>query len=189
MATDAQGRLLSEDGNYYWDGSDWQLADTAADSGSQQSDAGSYDAQGRLLSEDGNYYWDGSDWQLVDTTAGSGGGDAQQSSQQSQTDDFVQAMSSAGYAIDASVVPEASVLGAALNAALEFLQSGDQNVQSAMSTVSSAAGTDTAIALSAAGVVSGIDDFLRALDLLPVDLETLLQAALQALQTAQQSGQ
>src|SRR6266536_5648921 len=27
MATDAQGRQLSEDGNYYWDGSDWQLVD------------------------------------------------------------------------------------------------------------------------------------------------------------------
>lgn len=25
MATDAQGRLLSDDGNYYWDGSNWQL--------------------------------------------------------------------------------------------------------------------------------------------------------------------
>jgi len=66
MATDAQGRLLSEDGNYYWDGSDWQLVDTAAGTGSQQSETGQ-DAQGRMLSEDGNYYWDGSNWQLVDT--------------------------------------------------------------------------------------------------------------------------
>lgn len=69
MATDAQGRLLSDDGIYYWDGTDWQLVDTTAGAESQQSGsgAGSQDAQGRLLSDDGNYYWDGSSWQLVDT--------------------------------------------------------------------------------------------------------------------------
>lgn len=66
MATDAQGRLLSEDGNYYWDGSDWQLVDTAGGTSSHQSATQSQDAQGRLLSEDGVYYWDGSNWQLVD---------------------------------------------------------------------------------------------------------------------------
>jgi hypothetical protein len=69
MATDAQGRLLSEDGNYYWDGSNWQLVDTTAGTGLQQSEAGSQDAHGRLLSEDGNYYLDGSNWQLVSSTA------------------------------------------------------------------------------------------------------------------------
>ncbi len=65
MPTDAQGRLLSDDGNYYWDGSDWQAVDPAAGAGPQQSQTGQ-DAQGRMLSEDGNYYWDGSNWQLVD---------------------------------------------------------------------------------------------------------------------------
>jgi hypothetical protein len=87
MATDAQGRQLSDDGNYYWDGANWQLVDQSAASGgvdqsaasggvdqsaasggdgstsSQQSQ--STDAQGRQLSPDGNYYWDGSNWQPV----------------------------------------------------------------------------------------------------------------------------
>lgn len=27
MATDAQGRQLSDDGHYYWDGTAWQLVD------------------------------------------------------------------------------------------------------------------------------------------------------------------
>lgn len=33
MATDAQGRLLSDDGYYYWDGSNWQVAASAAGPG------------------------------------------------------------------------------------------------------------------------------------------------------------
>jgi hypothetical protein len=70
MATDAQGRQLSDDGNYYWDGSNWQLVDTSAGTDSQQSGAASQDAQGRQLSEDGNYYWDGSQWQPVDGSQG-----------------------------------------------------------------------------------------------------------------------
>ena len=143
------------------------------------------DAQGRQLSDDGNYYWDGSNWQPVDQSAASGGGGSA-STQQSA---FVQAMAQAGYNIDPSAVPDLGTLQTGISAALQFLQSGDQAVQSAMDTVSAAAGSDTAIALSTAGVVSGIDDFLRALDQLPVDLVTLLQAAQQALQTAQQSGQ
>jgi hypothetical protein len=32
MATDAQGRQLSDDGFYYWDGAAWQLVDQAAGS-------------------------------------------------------------------------------------------------------------------------------------------------------------
>ena len=82
MATDALGRQLSDDGNYYWDGSSWQLVSAAGGDGgsssggysgssaggdgptsSQQSAA--TDAQGRPLSDDGNYYWDGSNWQPV----------------------------------------------------------------------------------------------------------------------------
>jgi hypothetical protein len=81
MATDAQGRQLSPDGNYYWDMNDyqWHLVDrrpglgevgSAADLDSMVTryEAGttpSVDAQGRQLSPDGNYYYDGSNWQLV----------------------------------------------------------------------------------------------------------------------------
>ena len=97
MATDAQGRELSPDGNYYWDGSDWQLVDQSAASGGDSSPASggdggfssggdgpmssqstATDAQGRQLSPDGNYYWDGSDWQPVSASGSAGsaaGGD------------------------------------------------------------------------------------------------------------------
>lgn len=69
MPTDAQGRQLSEDGYYYWDGANWQPVNQSAADGaySQQSQA---DAQGRQLSPDGNYYWDGSQWQPVGQAGG-----------------------------------------------------------------------------------------------------------------------
>src|SRR5215472_7048185 len=76
MATDAQGRPLSDDGNYYWDGSDWQLVDQSAvpsGDGSPSVRSASVDAQGRQLSDDGNYYWDGSSWQPVGQSVASGG--------------------------------------------------------------------------------------------------------------------
>jgi hypothetical protein len=102
MATDAQGRELSPDGNYYWDGSNWQLvaaggaasggaASGSAGSTSSQSQGGGTDAQGRQLSADGNYYWDGSNWQPVQ--AGGGGqaqGNGQASAQNLTNDQFAQ---------------------------------------------------------------------------------------------------
>lgn len=58
-----EGAQLSEDGNYWWDGSDWQLV--------EQKGAGGTEVGTR--SEDGNYWWDGSDWQPVDTSEGGAG--------------------------------------------------------------------------------------------------------------------
>jgi hypothetical protein len=103
MATDAQGRELSPDGNYYWDGSNWQLVDGGASSGgdsstSAQSQGGGTDAQGRQLSPDGNYYWDGSSWQLVQAASGDGQaqGNGQSSSAHTLTDDqFAQMITAA----------------------------------------------------------------------------------------------
>ena len=68
MATDAQGRQLSDDGYYYWDGANWQPVNTGATS-SQQTQT---DAQGRQLSDDGYYYWDGASWQPVSASGGGG---------------------------------------------------------------------------------------------------------------------
>ena len=72
MATDEQGRELSDDGSYYWDGSAWQLVQQRADTSSEATAESSSsttntatDEQGRPLSDDGNYYWDGSTWQPV----------------------------------------------------------------------------------------------------------------------------
>lgn len=68
MATDAQGRTLSEDGAYYWDGTAWQLVDgdgatqSGATAGADQSGAdaaaGQAGAEGPSLE---NYSGDGSD--------------------------------------------------------------------------------------------------------------------------------
>lgn len=77
MATDAQGRQLSDDGYYYWDGSQWQpVSDSGSDSASSQQaqSQAQTDAQGRQLSEDGNYYWDGSQWQQVSQSGGAADG-------------------------------------------------------------------------------------------------------------------
>jgi hypothetical protein len=101
MATDAQGRELSPDGNYYWDGSNWQLVAGGGSSGGgsatpSQSQGGGTDAQGRQLSPDGNYYWDGSNWQPVQ--AGAGGqaqGNGQSSGHTLSNDQFAQMIQAA----------------------------------------------------------------------------------------------
>jgi len=53
-----EGAQLSEDGNYWWDGADWQpvTQETTTEEGQ--------------LSEDGNYRWDGSEWQPVEQEGG-----------------------------------------------------------------------------------------------------------------------
>jgi hypothetical protein len=53
-----EGAQLSEDGNYWWDGSDWQPV-------TQDSTQEATPEEGQL-SEDGYYRWDGSDWQPVE---------------------------------------------------------------------------------------------------------------------------
>jgi len=54
MATDAQGRTLSDDGNYYWDGAAWQ---PVQESGAEQA-GGTSGSEGANLED---YSGDGSD--------------------------------------------------------------------------------------------------------------------------------
>lgn len=173
MATDAQGRQLSEDGHYYWDGSTWQLVDQSAASGTQQGQ----DTQGRQLSEDGNYYWDGSTWQPVNAGGAGGAGGSQQSQ-------FAQAMASAGFTIDAGAVPDMGALQSGIPQALQLYHSLDSTTQSIIDTVTTDPG-EASIGLSQAGIISGIDSLLQAFDQIPGSLGELLQAAQQALQTVQ----
>jgi len=57
MATDAQGRTLSDDGNYYWDGAAWQpVQESGAEqaggtSGSEAADLEDYSGDGSDLSQ------------------------------------------------------------------------------------------------------------------------------------------
>jgi hypothetical protein len=52
-----EGAQLSEDGQYWWDGADWQPVQSGDGSGGME-----YGTQ----SDDGQYWWDGSDWQPVE---------------------------------------------------------------------------------------------------------------------------
>lgn len=56
------GAQLSEDGKYWWDGSDWQPV--------PEDGGGAEEGQ---LSEDGQWKWDGSQWQPVDESESGGG--------------------------------------------------------------------------------------------------------------------
>jgi hypothetical protein len=181
MATDAQGRQLSDDGYYYWDGSAWQPVDQSGASGgassgsSQQSQ--NVDAQGRQLSGDGQYYWDGSNWQPVDASGGGGGGGGAQQ--------FAQAMAQAGYNIDASGLPDLSTLQSGVDYALQLYQSLDSTSQSVIDTITTDPG-EAAIGLAQAGI-TGIDALLQAFDQIQGSIGDLLQAAQQALHSAQQT--
>jgi hypothetical protein len=63
------GAQLSEDGQYWWDGNEWQPNTAGSTSANQQTQNGQ-------LSEDGFYRWDGSEWQPVDQTNDQEGGHA-----------------------------------------------------------------------------------------------------------------
>jgi hypothetical protein len=185
MATDAHGRQLSDDGNYYWDGSNWQLVDQSSTSGGDgstpQQQYGNVDAHGRQLSDDGNYYWDGSNWQLV--AQGAASGDGSGSSPQVL---FAQAMAKAGYNIDASALPDLGTLQSGIADAMQLYQGLDSDTQSIINAATADPG-EASICLSESGAVTGIDPLLQAFDQVQGSLGDLLQASQQALETAQQS--
>ena len=62
MATDAQGRTLSDDGNYYWDGAAWQSVqessaeEAGAESGSEGANLEDYSGDGSDLSQEQRDY-------------------------------------------------------------------------------------------------------------------------------------
>ena len=53
MADVPEGAQRSEDGQYWWDGEQWQSVD------------GGTSSDGRQYSEDGQYHWDGGEWKSV----------------------------------------------------------------------------------------------------------------------------
>lgn len=61
MAEQPADATLSEDGQWWWDGADWQPVESAA--ASSPSDG--------QLSEDGQWRWDGAEWQPVADAASS----------------------------------------------------------------------------------------------------------------------
>ncbi|HEX4723611.1 MAG TPA: hypothetical protein VH333_13910 [Pseudonocardiaceae bacterium] len=82
------GAQLSEDGHYWWDGSQWQLVPTQSTSGSGTTQVGT-------RSEDGHYWWDGSQWQPVDqaqSQSQTGGGGHDQPMDWSQFPELARAL-------------------------------------------------------------------------------------------------
>jgi hypothetical protein len=89
------GAQLSDDGQWWWDGNQWQpvpdagaapaQASTAEATPASGADPASASSQGAgQLSEDGQWQWDGSQWQPAQSPVAAGGGEsgsAQQSDQ------------------------------------------------------------------------------------------------------------
>ncbi len=94
-------------------------------------------------------------------------------------------MSQGGYSIDASAVPDMATLHSGISSALQWYRSLDSATQAGIDAATKDPG-EASIALSQAGVASGIDSLLQAFDQLHGTLGELLQASQQALQTAQQ---
>lgn len=67
MTEASAGVQYSEDGQYWWDGTDWQPVDTGG------TDSTSSDSGERQYSEDGQYWWDGTDWRPVEGQSTDGG--------------------------------------------------------------------------------------------------------------------
>jgi peptidoglycan hydrolase-like protein with peptidoglycan-binding domain len=77
-AADTSLGQLSPDGQYRWDGQDWQpvaAEATASDGQAAGTDAATAAADSSLgqLSPDGQYRWDGQDWQPVEQPQGAAG--------------------------------------------------------------------------------------------------------------------
>lgn len=149
------------------------------------------DEQGRQLSEDGYYYWDGTAWQPVNQGAGSGdsagaGGSAGTGSAASPQEAFAAALSQSNIHLDASAVQDMSAVEAGLSSAWNWYHSLDSTTMSAIDAATTEPG-QASVALSEAGVASGIDSLLEAFDQVSGSLGELLTSAYQAFNTVHQS--
>jgi len=91
----------SPDGNYWWDGTQWQLVDQSPAQAAPSTDNGSAPASAPIpadaqRSADGNYWWDGTEWQLVDQSkAGPGADPSAGQGQQLSGDQFTSMLDAA----------------------------------------------------------------------------------------------
>jgi hypothetical protein len=154
------GAQLSEDGKYWWDGSDWQPV---------PEDAGGTAEEGQL-SEDGKWKWDGSQWQPVDDAEGGGG-------------DLHQALTSEGFEIAAENADAGYVqqMYDHLNDWYSNLGDDDKAIFDALSQK----GGDQILADPEVGVVSEGDPLVEAFAGTDKTLGESLQATGQALEQVQ----
>lgn len=152
-----EGAQLSEDGKYWWDGSDWQPV---------PEDGGGSVEVGQL-SEDGQWQWDGSQWQPAE-----GGGSG-----------LHEALTSQGF----EIAPEAADTEYVkqIHEHVSNWYSGlDTNAQAIVDALS-AEGADTLLADPEVGIVSEDDPLIAAFAGTDKTLGESLEATGQALEQAQ----
>ncbi|HEX6351919.1 hypothetical protein [Actinophytocola sp.] len=153
------GAQLSEDGKYWWDGSDWQPV---------PEDGGGSVEVGQL-SEDGQWKWDGSQWQPAEDAEGGSG--------------LHEALTSQGFDIapEAADVDYVTQIHEHLN---NWYQGLDANAQAIVDSLS-ADGADTLLADPEVGVVSADDPLVVAFAGTDKTLGESLEATGQALEQVQ----
>lgn len=157
------GAQLSEDGKYWWDGSDWQPVP----------EDGGGDTPVGQLSDDGQWQWDGSQWQPADGSGG--GGDA--------AGGLAEALSSQGLEVPAEAADKDYIKQVYdhVSAWYNGLDTESQAIVDALS----AQGADTLLADPEVGVVADGDPLITAFAGTSNTLGESLQATNQALEQAQ----
>ncbi len=157
------GAQLSEDGKYWWDGTDWQSV--------PEDGSGAGGTAVGQVSEDGQWKWDGSQWQPADSAGGSGDGSG---------GDLAAALAAQGI----NIAPEA--------ADATYIQQVAQHVDSwyggldensrAIVDALTQQGADTLLADPEVGVVNEGDPLIQAFAGNNMTLNESLQATNQALE-------
>jgi hypothetical protein len=164
-----EGAQLSDDGKYWWDGTDWQ---PVPDGDTQQAEVGA-------LSDDGKWQWDGSQWQPAD---GSGTGDGTGGGAGGGTggDGLAGALAQQGIAIQADAADASYVQQVAehVNTWYEGLDENSRAIVDALSRQ----GADTLLADPEVGVVAEGDPLITAFAGNGMSLQESLMATNQALE-------
>ena len=153
-----EGAQLSDDGKYWWDGSDWQ---PVPDGDAQQAEVGA-------LSDDGKWQWDGSQWQPADGGGtGTGGG-------------LADALAQQGIAIQADAA-DASYVQQVAEHVNTWYEGLDENSRAIVDALSKQ-GADTLLADPEVGVVAEGDPLITAFAGNGMTLQESLMATNQALE-------
>jgi len=154
-----EGAQLSDDGKYWWDGTDWQ---PVPEGDTQQAEVGA-------LSDDGKWQWDGSQWQPADGGTGDGAGDG-----------LAGALAQQGIPIQADAADASYIQQVAehVNAWYEGLDENSRAIVDALSRQ----GADTLLGDPEVGVVAEGDPLITAFAGNSMSLQESLMATNQALE-------
>lgn len=156
-----EGAQLSDDGKYWWDGTDWQAV---PEGDTQQAEVGA-------LSDDGKWQWDGTQWQPADGGTGDGA---------SAGGGLAGALAQQGIAIQADAADAGYIQQVAehVNTWYEGLDENSRAIVDALSRQ----GADTLLADPEVGVVAEGDPLITAFAGNGMTLQESLMATNQALE-------